>query len=78
MLLIGPIARYLLAEHGPGYCVVSRGRPHGTTQEAGYDVGQSGGRPHGTICRNSNVEQHFFVAFFFCLMCGCFKKKEAN
>ena len=23
-------------------------RPHGTTREAGYDDGQSGGRPHGT------------------------------
>ena len=45
--------------------MVSGGRPHGTTQEAGYDVGQSGGRPHGThniiLNLKSNVEQHFFL-----------------
>ena len=26
---------------------------------------------YGTY-QNSNVEQHFSVAFFFCLVCGCF------
>ena len=50
------------------------GRPHGTTQEAGYDVGGRVEAGHMVLSaviisyQNSNVEQHFF--FFY----GRFKK----
>ena len=60
---------------------VSGGRPHGTTQEAGYDVGQSGGRTHGTTCRHNIISKlkcgaTLFCDFIFCLVCGRFIKKR--
>ena len=65
MLLISPIARYLLAEL---FSVVCGGRPHGTTQEAGYDVGQSGGR---TISYQNSMLGSTFLWHVF--VCGRFK-----
>ena len=82
-LLIGPIARYLIAEHGPGYSVWFLEAGHTVLPkrlvmmlvrvEAGHTVLSA-----VISYQNSNVEQPFFVAFFSCLVCGRFKKKEAN
>ena len=82
MLLIDPIAWYLLAEHGPGYSVWFLEAGHTVLpmrlammlvrMEAGHTV------LYAVIIsyQNSNVEQHLFVAFFFCLVCaGSFKNK---
>ena len=52
--------------------MVSGGRQHGTTQAAGYDVGQSG---HGTlsaVISKLKCGATLFCGIFFCLVCGRF------
>ena len=76
MLLIGPITRYLLAEHGNGYSVWFLEAGHTVLPERLAMVLVRVEAGHTVLSaviisyQNSNVEQHFFVAFFSCLVCG--------
>ena len=77
MLLIDPIAWYLLAEHGPGYSVWFLEAGHTVLPKRLAMIGLSGGRPHGTICRHIISKLKcgatlFCGIFFFCLVCGRF------
>ena len=78
MLLIGPIARYLLAEHCPGYSVWFLEADHAVLPKrlAMMLVRVEAGHTAVIISyQNSNVEQCFFVTFFL-LSVLSFKKKE--
>ena len=84
MLLIGPIARYLLAEHGPGYSAWFLEAGHTVLPErltmmlVRVEAGHTILSAIIISYQNSNVEQHFFVAFFFCLVCGRFRRKKGT
>ena len=81
MLLIGPIARYL---HGPGYSVWFLEAGHTVLPKrlammlARLEAGHTVLSAVIISYQNSNVEQHFFVAFFFLLSVWSFKKKKDN
>ena len=84
MLLIGPIARYLLAEHGPDYSVwfleaghmVLPKRLAASMMLVRVEAGHTVLSAIIISYQNSNVEQHDFVASFFLLSVWLFKKKR--
>ena len=68
MLLIGPIARYLLAEHGPGYSVWFLEAGHTVLPErlAMMLVRVEAGHAVATICRHSIMSKLKCGATLFC------------
>ena len=79
MLLIDPIAWYLLAEHGPGYSVWFLEAGHTVLPKRLAIMLVEWRQATSTVIisyQSSNVEQHFYVASFFLFSVWSFLEKR--